>query len=137
MTGTRQSFPPYATVDQFDGDPEWLRNELLEAHATIHQLLRQIEHEQERYAEMARAYKLTVDNLVEVTRQNTELERERDAYRARADSALVIQLGDGPFALTADEIGAMRRAIARLHHPDRGGDARRMQVWNAALDALE
>ena len=70
MTGTRQSFPPYASVDHFDGDPEWLRNELLEAHATIHQLLRQIEHEQERYAEIARSYKLTVDNLVEVTRQS-------------------------------------------------------------------
>jgi hypothetical protein len=137
VTGTRQSLPPFPSVNQLDGDPAWLQQELSEAHQTIRQLLRQIEKEQERYTEIARAYKLTVDNLVEVTRQNHEIERERDSHRARVEAVSVIRLGDGALTLTSDEISAMRRAMARLHHPDTGGDARRMQLWNAALDALE
>jgi hypothetical protein len=27
--------------------------------------------------------------------------------------------------------------MARLHHPDVGGDAERMKAWNAVLDPLE
>jgi chromosome segregation ATPase len=125
------------SLDEYSSDPSWLRRELSEAHTTIHELLRQLEKEQERYTEISRAYKATVDNLVEVTRQNNEIERERDAFRARAEAVQIIRLGDGNSALTPDEISALRRAVARLHHPDTGGDARRMQAWNAALDALE
>jgi hypothetical protein len=39
--------------------------------------------------------------------------------------------------LTPAEVGAIRKAMARLHHPDTGGDAERMKAWNAALDPLE
>jgi chromosome segregation ATPase len=116
----------------------WLEHELAEARATIRQLHRQIEKEQARYGEISRAYKLTVENIVELARENTELERDRDLWRARASSGAA---GPGldaiTLTLTADEISAIRRAIARLHHPDTGGDAKRMQLWNAALDALE
>ena len=35
------------------------------------------------------------------------------------------------------EVGAIRKAMARLHHPDTGGDAERMKAWNAALDPLD
>ena len=35
------------------------------------------------------------------------------------------------------EISAIRKAMARLHHPDTGGDSERLKSWNAALDALE
>jgi hypothetical protein len=43
----------------------------------------------------------------------------------------------GALALTPDEVSAIRKAMARLHHPDTGGDAERMKLWNAALDPLE
>jgi hypothetical protein len=43
-------------------------------------------------------------------------------------------LGLGPDA-TADDIRAARRRLARAHHPDRGGDALRMQIINEAADA--
>ena len=39
--------------------------------------------------------------------------------------------------LTGDEINAIRRAMARIHHPDRGGDIDRMKLWNKLLDSLE
>lgn len=38
-------------------------------------------------------------------------------------------------AATADEIRAARRQLAREHHPDHGGDRRRMQAINEAADA--
>ncbi len=122
-------------------DPAWLLRELNEAHQTIRSLLRQISKEQGRHAEIARAYNKTVANLVEITRENAALERERDMWKARAESAHleqgVLNIGAMPFSLTAAEIGAIRKAMARLHHPDTGGDAERMKLWNAALDPLE
>jgi hypothetical protein len=124
--------------DSPEHERSWLQHELAEAHATVRSLLRQIEKDQSRAAEIARAYKLTVTNLVEITRQNAEIERERDLWRIRATAAPPIPtFGDGTLTLTAEEIGAIRRAMARLHHPDTGGDAQRMQIWNAALDAME
>ncbi len=36
---------------------------------------------------------------------------------------------------TADEVRAARRALARRHHPDQGGDADRMREVNRAADA--
>lgn len=124
--------------DSPDHERAWLQHELSEARATMRSLMRQIEKDQSRAAEIARAYKLTVTNLVEITRQNAEIERERDLWRLRATAvAPMPTFGDGTLTLTAEEIGAIRRAMARLHHPDTGGDAQRMQIWNAALDAME
>ncbi len=36
---------------------------------------------------------------------------------------------------SADDVRAARRALARRHHPDQGGDADRMREVNQAADA--
>lgn len=119
-------------------DPSWLQHELAEAHATIRRLLRQISKEQSRYDEIARAYNKTVANLMEITRENAMLEHDRDMWKARADGATApISLGGLTLDLTSAEVSAIRKAMARLHHPDAGGDSERMKAWNAALDPLE
>jgi hypothetical protein len=124
--------------DSPEHERAWLQHELAEAYETIRRILRQIEKDQSRSTEITKAYKRTVETLVELGRQNAEIERERDFWRARASAVPVApSFGDGTLTLTSEEISAVRRAIARLHHPDTGGDAQRMQLWNAALDALE
>jgi formiminotetrahydrofolate cyclodeaminase len=121
-----------------EGDTAWFQHELDEAHKTVRSLMRQIDKEQARYQEIARAYNLTVSNLVTLTHENNALERERDMWRARAQGAMVpFQIGTGALTLTPAEVSAIRKAIARLHHPDTGGDSERLKAWNATLDALE
>lgn len=115
-----------------------LQQELAEAHKTIRSLLRQISKEQARYSEIVRAYNMTVGNLVELTHENAVLERDRDLWKRRAEgAAMPFRLGGVVLELTPAEVGAIRKAMARLHHPDMGGDAERMKFWNAALDPLE
>lgn len=136
MTLEPDSAPSYHISP--DQEVSWLLRELAEAHATARTLQRQIEKEQAATAQVGRTYKLTVENLVEITRKNAEIEHDRDVWRARASATPTItSFGGEGFQLTADEISAIRRAMARLHHPDTGGDAQRMRVWNAALDLLE
>jgi hypothetical protein len=66
------------------------------------------------------------------------LEHERDQWKARVESAAApFRMGSITIDLTPDEVSAIRKAMARLHHPDAGGDAERMKTWNAALDPLE
>jgi len=114
------------------------RRELDEAHKTIRSLLRQLDKQQSRFQEIARAYNLTVGNLTEISRQNTLLERERDLWRSRARTIPApVGGGTGMPELTPAEVAAIRKAMARLHHPDTGGDGERLKAWNAALDALE
>ena len=121
-----------------EGDSTWVQRELDEAHKTIRSLLRQIDKEQARYKEIARAYELTVANLVTTTQDNNALERERDMWRARAENTPApLAIGSGLLELTPAEISAIRKAMARLHHPDTGGDSERLKAWNAALDVLE
>lgn len=121
-----------------EGDASWLQQELHEAHKTIRSLLRQLSKEQERHAETARAYNLTVANLVEATRENAMLARERDMWRVRAErNTRPFVFGDMTLELTPAEISSIRKAMARLHHPDVGGDPERMKCWNAILDPLE
>ena len=116
----------------------WFQRELDEAQKTIRSLLRQISQEQARCSEISRAYHMTVANLVEVTRENATLAHERDLLKARVEGAPApFKLGASTLELTPAEIGAIRKAIARLHHPDTGGNPDRMKLWNAALDALE
>lgn len=126
--------------DSRSNNLEWLQSELDEAHATIRTLLRQIKKEQDRHSEISRAYTKTVANLVEAMRENTALNRECDVLRGRLqqespDEELKIEGLD--VHLTAPEVGAIRKAMARLHHPDAGGDSERMKLWNAVLDRLE
>jgi predicted secreted Zn-dependent protease len=119
---------------------DWLQNELAQAHGTIRTLMRQIKKEQDRHAEISRAYTKTVANLVEAMRENTALTRECELLRAQVNSqanGVDPQLGTLDVQLTAAEVGAIRKAMARLHHPDAGGDIERMKVWNATLDRLE
>lgn len=122
--------------DIFVGDAASLQHELNEAEQTVRSLERQIRREQGLCAEVAKSYGKVVQNLVEVSREGAELERQRDMWRQRAEQSGAT--GDGPaLHLTPAERRAIRKAMARLHHPDQGGDAERMKEWNAVLDALE
>ena len=130
--------PTHPFSSPSEGDVVWLQKELQEAHKTIRGLLRQLSKEQARHAETARAYNLTVANLVEATRENNALSRERDMWKARAEGvATPFSLGKGTVELTPAEVSAIRKAMARLHHPDTGGDVERMKLWNATLDPLD
>ena len=119
-------------------DPSLLQRELAEAHVTVRRLLRQISKEQSRYDEIARAYNKTVSNLTEITRENALLEHERDMWKARVEGTTSpFSVGGLTLELTPAEASAIRKAMARLHHPDAGGDIERMKAWNAALDPLD
>lgn len=125
-------------VPTVEDDPIKHQQQLDEAQQMIRDLLRQIRQEQIKYDQVARAYQSTVANLVTITQDNNALERERDMWRGRAQGLdEPIELGSGELRLTPAEISAIRKAIARLHHPDTGGDSERLKAWNAALDALE
>lgn len=115
-----------------------LQHELGEAHKTIRALTRQLSKEQQRHAEIVRAHTKTIANLAEAGREHSALEHDLQAWRSRAESAAVpFKIGGLTLDLTPDEVRAIRKAMARLHHPDAGGDAERMKSWNAALDPLE
>jgi len=121
-----------------ENDPLWLQNELNEAEKTIRSLRRQLSKEQQRQAETERARNMTVANLADASREQETLRRERDMWRKRAEGALTpFHVGGLTIDLTPAEVRAIRKAMARLHHPDTGGDAERMKAWNAALDPLE
>lgn len=119
-------------------DVALLRRELEEAHKTTRTLLRQLSKAEARHNETTRAYDKTVQNLLELSRENMLLTRERDQWKARAERQLTsLHLHDSFPVLTLAEVSAIRRAMARLHHPDRGGDSERMKLWNTLLDPLE
>ena len=121
-----------------ENDPLWLQNELNEALKTIRTVRRQLNKELQRQAETERAQNLTISNLADAGREQVVLRRERDMWRKRAEGGLTpFHVGDLTIDLTPAEVGAIRKAMARLHHPDTGGDAERMKAWNAALDPLE
>jgi FtsZ-binding cell division protein ZapB len=115
-----------------------LERELDDARKTIKALLRQMKKLQDQQAETTRAYNKTVANMVEIVRENTSLARECESWKSRAMGiAPSLSLDGLPGAISAEEAQAIRRAIARLHHPDAGGDTERMKAWNATLDAIE
>ncbi len=125
------------TLSSNPSEIAWLQHELEQMQATRHRLLRQIEQEQASHQNIMQTYKNIVEHLVEISRQTMELERERDLWRARLSASGIATVLDEQITLTMDEIGAIRRAMARLHHPDAGGDTERMQIWNVVLDRLE
>jgi regulator of replication initiation timing len=102
--------------------------------------------------EALRAHTKMVETLTETMRENTALALERDMWKSRARRAMAqaessqqqhrIPAYDMPASLglmhiTEEEARVIRKAIARLHHPDSGGDAERMKLWNASLDRIE
>jgi hypothetical protein len=127
---------------------ELLRHELSEAHAQNRSLRRQLEKSLAAVAEAQRAHAKMVSTLSETMRENTVLTNDRDMWRNRAQR-LEAGLSADPYSeplpvdisvlaghLSEEEINAIRKAMARLHHPDVGGNPDRMKAWNAALDRL-
>jgi KaiC/GvpD/RAD55 family RecA-like ATPase len=115
-----------------------LCEELRAAKRTIRALEREARKAEARYQELARAYQKTVHNLVKATGRCAGLELERDQWRARAEQApSAAHVADGALRLSRREVATIRRAMARLHHPDTGGDGERMRAWNTLLDTLE
>lgn len=96
-------------------------------------------------AEALRAHTKMVETLTETMRENSALSIERDMWMARAKRinpqvevpTVDLTASIGIVDIREDEARAIRKAIARLHHPDSGGDAERMKLWNACLDQLE
>jgi hypothetical protein len=115
---------------------ELLQREIAEAHRTIKALMRRLADEQEQSHKTQTAYEQMKNNIVEMNREHTIVERERDMWRMRAEQS---GLPNGDFlpVLTNEEISSIRRAMARIHHPDTGGDSDRMKQWNKLLDDCE
>jgi chromosome segregation ATPase len=125
-----------------------LRRELAEAQALSRGLRRQLEKALTSANEAQRAHAKMVATLTETMRENTSLAHERDLWRARAQrlekglspepgsERPVIDITALAGQISEDEVNAIRKAMARLHHPDVGGDPERMKAWNAALDRI-
>jgi post-segregation antitoxin (ccd killing protein) len=134
----RERLRPHLYEDPATMEPSELQRELAAAGQTIRDLQRQVVKDQGRYAELARAYQMTVANLVKTTGECALLERDRDMWRQRAEARSTATIFDAEsVVLSSAEIAAIRKAMARLHHPDTGGDEARMIAWNTLLDNLE
>lgn len=116
---------------------ELLRREIDDAHRTIRALMRRLADEQEQQVKTKHAYEQMKANIMEMNREFATVERERDMWRQRAEQQGVLEWHEAMPHLTPDEISAIRRAMARLHHPDQGGDSERMKEWNKVLDRLD
>lgn len=114
-----------------------LQRQLEEAKATIRRLTRELAKEQARHAETTEAYTKTVTNMVAVARENALLNHELERLKRTSKSGPTVDLSGLPLDLTPNEAKVIRKAMARLHHPDVGGDEQRMKVWNAVLDQLD
>jgi hypothetical protein len=114
---------------------ELLKHEINEAHRTIRVLMRRISSEQEQQAKTQHAYEQMKQNIIEMNREYAVVEREREMWRMRAEQT-GIHWNDQLPRLNDAEINAIRRAMARLHHPDHGGDSNRMKQWNKLLDQM-
>ncbi len=117
-----------------------LEREAAELRLMIKTLKRELQKAEARHAETEEAYVKTVSNLVQTTQENMLLRHECERLRQRTQQP---EAAREPYAsvvfalrLTPAEVAAVRKAIARLHHPDVGGDVERMQAWNVALDTL-
>lgn len=127
---------------------ELLRRELAEAQQTLRGLRRQLDKALAAVSEAQRAHAKMVATLTETMRENTSLTHERDLWRHRAQrleagvsaepesGQPVIDITALAGQISEDEVNVIRKAIARLHHPDVGGNPERMKAWNAALDRI-
>jgi regulator of replication initiation timing len=138
-------YPPSIPPDAEPHDERTiLAAELREAHRMNRDLMRQLKKAQDAAKEAMRAHAKMVDTLTETMRENTILNLERDKWQQRAEHSertrLEIEHLRALFGLeniTNAEACAIRKAMARLHHPDSGGDPERMKAWNALLDRFE
>ena len=132
-----------------DREKELMRRELAELQTASRALRRQLDKALTALTEAQRAHSKMVETLTETVRETTVLTSERDSWRLRAlrsEGRLTNEYGPPPIQridvtalssqLTEDEVTAIRKAMARLHHPDVGGDPERMKAWNAALDRI-
>lgn len=125
-----------------------LQQEVHDIRAKNRVLQRRLKKAEESAAEAIRAHAKMVATLTETMRENSALLIERDMWKLRAQRAEVTQDQQGALAssapfvpgidhITETEARVIRKAMARLHHPDSGGDTERMKVWNAILDRIE
>lgn len=114
-----------------------LQRQIVEAQTTIRRLNRELAKEQARHAETTEAYTKTVRNMVEIARENAILSHELERLRRASRPVQAISLSQLDLDITPNEAKAIRKAMARLHHPDVGGNELRMKVWNALLDRLD
>jgi hypothetical protein len=137
------------SIDQISPrDYEQLRRELIEAQALNRGLRRQLDKSLAAALEAQRAHTKMVSTLTETMRENTILTNDRDMWRTRAQrleaglaaepvlEQQTIDISALAGQITDDEANAIRKAMARLHHPDVGGNPERMKAWNAALDRI-
>jgi hypothetical protein len=132
------------SVESLDQEQEMLKRELAVAQASNLALKRELKKVQTAAAEASRAHAKMVTTLIETMRENTALTIERDAWKYRAqrqfqDYQQQIKEINGLLHLdtiTEAEASAIRKAMARLHHPDSGGNPERMKAWNAILDYI-
>ena len=124
-----------------DRDRIWLERELLVATSAARELRRRLEKTQQELAETTRAYNKTVENVLDIIRENNQLTNECERLRWQCQRNIyeteIPQNFNGLPRITPDEARAIRKAMARLHHPDVGGSVERMQRWNALLDRIE
>lgn len=137
--------PETEPVESYMRELDMLKKELAEAHALNRSLSRELKKAKEAFDEATRAHAKMVATLTETMRENTALTIERDAWKYRAQKHAqdsVLHGGDitevlGIQDITEAEAKSIRKAMARLHHPDSGGDSDRMKAWNAMLDQIE
>jgi hypothetical protein len=140
---------PLSSEGMSQREYDLLRRELAEAHLENRHLRRQLEKSLAAVTEAQRAHTKMVATLTETMRENTVLTNDRDMWRNRAtrleaglsadppgDQFPPIDIGGLAGQISDDEVNAIRKAMARLHHPDVGGNPDRMKAWNAALDRI-
>lgn len=114
-----------------------LERDLADAQNEIRRLGRELKKQQQRLTETSEAYNKTVSNLVRTVHENTVLRYEYERLKQRVPEPQVPAPTIFGLNLSRTEVAAIRKAIARVHHPDVGGDSTRMQAWNVVLDQLE
>lgn len=135
MSHTNRKLSP---AERYAGhDRTRLERDLDTAEANIRELRRRVHKLEEQLDQTRRAYDKTVANMLEIIRENLQLTHECERLRFAVEMPFESVYNPGFPSLSDEEISAIRKAMARLHHPDVGGNAQRMQYWNAFLDRIE
>ena len=134
-------FPYHNSEAGFSDEPgrqrtiDELQRELEEARSAVRRLTRELGKEQARHAQTTDAYNKTVANMVAIVQENLALSSELERLkRQQREASFTYGLSIIPLP---QEARLIRKAMARLHHPDIGGDEQRMKAWNIVLDKFE